>query len=380
MVTKLYKRNSHQEFLDFRTKVWQIQFGVLIAAACVGFPTTILYKIRVKLGDDPEYVNLVSNIDWATFYIFVAGIYKDFRKSVQNYYYFTFFLLAFGLVLEKQSINWLKNRMGCNFNRLQKFIELDLRMEAITKKWSVQVPKYDINAYKDHYLLHDFDTLKKQFRQSESEENDNATFVPYKVACRIRDFVTFSVKLAGRAPDLELSELDIELLNKMEKDKSSIDYESVPVLKNYKIEQLEKILKDAINRKYKISFLKGMQLAFETFILLILMVSVVLKANLFSLVYLLFIFKFLVSRGKTYLLVRMVSYMSVCFLAQYLLYLLNITDAISPADFPEQFQHYPKNSDSNDYNIKYALPFFFHFESFRDLKLSYLIGIGIEVD
>ena len=95
---------------------------------------------------------------------------------------------------------------------------------------------------------------------------------------------------------------------------SSVDYESVEVLKEYKIKQLEIILKDAIDRKYKISFLKGMQLAFESAILLILMISVVLKANIFSLIYLLFIFKFLISRGKTYLLVRMVSYMSICFL------------------------------------------------------------------
>jgi hypothetical protein len=118
MVTKQYKLNSHFEFLNFRTKVWNLQFVMLIVAACIGFPTTILYKVRVRLQDDPASASIVENIDWATFYIFFSGIYKDHRKSVQNYYYLTFFLLAFGLVLERQAINWLRNRMGCNFNRL----------------------------------------------------------------------------------------------------------------------------------------------------------------------------------------------------------------------------------------------------------------------
>jgi hypothetical protein len=32
---------------------------------------------------------------------------------------------------------------------------------------------------------------------------ENTDFIPYKVACRIRDFITFSVKLSARAPDLK---------------------------------------------------------------------------------------------------------------------------------------------------------------------------------
>jgi hypothetical protein len=36
-----------------------------------------------------------------------------------------------GLFIEKQAINWLTNRWGCTYNKLQKFIELDLRHEAI---------------------------------------------------------------------------------------------------------------------------------------------------------------------------------------------------------------------------------------------------------
>jgi hypothetical protein len=124
-------------------------------------------------------------------------------------------------------------------------------------------------------------------------------------------------------------------------------------------------------------------MALESFIILVLMTSVVLKANLFSLVYLVFIFKFLMSRGKTQLLVRMVSYMSICFMCQYLLYMLNLTDAISPAHFPEHFQHYPqsKDADGNEtFEIKYMIPLFFRMEFFRDLKLAYLVGVGVNKD
>lgn len=168
-------------------------------------------------------------------------------------------------------------------------------------------------------------------------------FVPYKVACRIRDFVTFSVKIAGRAPDLDLDEAQKEQLDTIETERAlfksdlksfKIDFECVPVLKKHKIKQLELILKEAIDQKYKISFLKGMQLVYENLILFVLIISVVLKANIFSLVYLLFILKFLMSRGKTHLLVKMVTYMSICFVLQYSLFLFNLTSAISPAPFP----------------------------------------------
>lgn len=36
-----------------------------------------------------------------------------------------------------------------------------------------------------------------------------------------------------------------------------IDYETVPVLKHHKISQLLQIIKEAVDRKYKISFYKG---------------------------------------------------------------------------------------------------------------------------
>ena len=103
----------------------------------------------------------------------------------------------------------------------------------------------------------------------------------------------------------------------------------------------EKILKQAIDTKYKISLSKGMQMVFESICLLVLMISITLKANIFSIVYLTFIFKYVFSKGKTELLVRMATYISICLSLQYLLFMLNLTTATSPAPFPAQFAGYP---------------------------------------
>ena len=89
--------------------------------------------------------------------------------------------------------------------------------------------------------------------------------------------------------------------------------ESVPVLKNYKLKQLENILVQNVNRKYKISFFKGCMFAIEGFILLLLMISVVLKANVFSIIYMFFIVKYLLGRAKAELLVRLNLMISVTF-------------------------------------------------------------------
>jgi hypothetical protein len=168
-------------------------------------------------SEDPsQYAGEIAAMDWLTFYSFFLGVFKDPRKVEQNQFYFTFAMIAFTLVLERQSINWLSNRKGLTYNRLQKFIELDLRVQAIKQKWPQQ-PKYDIDMYRDHYFFHDFDELKRRFEMSLGESNEerragkysrteNTDFIPYKVACRIRDFITFSVKLAGRCPDLKFKD------------------------------------------------------------------------------------------------------------------------------------------------------------------------------
>lgn len=72
----------------------------------------------------------------------------------------TFFFLVCCLVIEKQSINWLKNRNGCNHFNLQKYIELDLRVRAFKENWLNQRIEYDVDNYKKHYFHGDFDTIK----------------------------------------------------------------------------------------------------------------------------------------------------------------------------------------------------------------------------
>lgn len=76
--------------------------------------------------------------------------------------------------------------------------------------------------------------------------------------------------------------------------------------------------------------------------MLVLMVSVVLKSNIFSLIYLLFIFKYLMSRAKAELLVRLVLMISVTFAFQYLFYVMNLTSNSSPLPYPRQFRGYPE--------------------------------------
>jgi hypothetical protein len=128
----------------------------------------------------------------------------------------------------------------------------------------------------------------------------------------MREFITFSIKLNGRAPDLHIDEETKKILDKIDKAKlggnckndgkcaaCGYDLESIPLLKDYKLRRMHAYLKESVDRKYKISFFKGAQMAYESVILLVLMISVIMKANIFSIIYLLFIFKFLMSRAKT---------------------------------------------------------------------------------
>jgi len=111
---------------------------------------------------------------------------------------------------------------------------------------------------------------------------------------------------------------------KMIQDKD-VDYETVPVLKQHKINALLAILKEAVDRKYKISWYKGMQLFMESMIIFLLTISLVAKANIWSVVYLLFIFRFSCTRNKTNLMVRQCSYLCISLFLQYLLFFLNMT-------------------------------------------------------
>jgi hypothetical protein len=127
------------------------------------------------------------------------------------------------------------------------------------------------------------------------------------------------------------------------------------------------------------------------------MISIIMKANIFSIIYISFIFKYILSKGKCEILVRMTTYISICLSAQYLLYMLNLTHNTNPSPYPVQFTGYPMHdnkavTNTDKYIVKdsitgavvysqrFFIPFFFQFDMFHDMKLSYLIGIGIEKD
>ena len=106
--------------------------------------------------------------------------------------------MLFGLIFERQSINWLKNRFGCTYFKLQKFLELDNRREGLRYNWEIPNPTYDIENYRKHYFLNDFDDIKFKIEQNISEhkshEHDGnkvldeygrkplGDYVPYKIA------------------------------------------------------------------------------------------------------------------------------------------------------------------------------------------------------
>ena len=130
--------------------------------------------------------------------------------------------MTIGYIIERNAINWLTNRHGLTFNKLQKCIELDLRRKSITESWLVQPPKYSIDHYSSFYYGGDFLKLKARFNESleESEKkrkevahDEIRDYIPYKVAVRIREFITFSVKLAGRSPDLKIDNKTIQILD-----------------------------------------------------------------------------------------------------------------------------------------------------------------------
>jgi hypothetical protein len=162
---------------------------------CIGFPTSIFDSFRVKYNDIPETKNRIDN---ASFWLFFFGI---FRPSKESYFYVTYGMLIIGLVFERSAITWLTNRFGCTYFRLQKFIELDMRREAIRAKncWEFPNPEYNIERYRKHYFYTDFDILKRKF---ESISDGSPKFIPYKEAIRIRDTIKFSIMLDCGAPEI----------------------------------------------------------------------------------------------------------------------------------------------------------------------------------
>mmetsp|Transcript_21580 Transcript_21580/g.33240 ORF Transcript_21580/g.33240 Transcript_21580/m.33240 type:complete len:435 (-) Transcript_21580:108-1412(-) len=126
LITRRYKKESFQEFLRLRRKIWHFQFFALIVLICIGYPSEILYTLRerfekeydtdkVKYADNLSKIEKVDNI---SFWVFFSGLYKDGRHGYRKFYSVTFLALIIGLVLERQAINWLKNRFGCTHYKL----------------------------------------------------------------------------------------------------------------------------------------------------------------------------------------------------------------------------------------------------------------------
>jgi uncharacterized membrane protein YGL010W len=77
---------------------------------------------------DPIYHQMsIDKIDSITFYVFMVGIFKDERLEMEHFFYVPMLVMSLGLLAERKAINWLTNRHGLTYNKLQKCIELDLR-------------------------------------------------------------------------------------------------------------------------------------------------------------------------------------------------------------------------------------------------------------
>jgi hypothetical protein len=153
-LTKQHKTVAFYEFLSIKNTLWKTKLIVLVIACCIGFPSTLLSLLRNKLHyeDAVYHNNSIVVIDWWTFYIYMFGIYKDDREDVESYFYLTMFILTICLIIERQAINWLSNRYGLTFNRLQKCIELDLRKQSLgtesQPQWPICPPKYNPEYYR----------------------------------------------------------------------------------------------------------------------------------------------------------------------------------------------------------------------------------------
>jgi hypothetical protein len=166
--------------------------------------------------------------------------------------------------------------------------------------------------------MNDFDDIKHHIEMNLHENKDQlddfgrkpiGDFIPYKIANRFKNCIVFSVQSDCKAPDLNIDDVSREMLSHGEVE----DYEEVPLYRQYKSEQLRNNIRENVDFKYKISLFKGIQLFLESCIQFLLMFSIVMKANVYSLIYLIFIFRYIRTRTRTELLVKVNAYMSLIF-------------------------------------------------------------------
>ena len=208
-------------------------------------------------------------------------------------------------------------------------------------------------------IIKDISSIKKELKRFKAEEKE-----------------------LQKAKEIHTQKLEqIEKERERERENKPVpEYEEIEVLKNHKISMLEQILKQAVETKYKISFVKGSILVFKCLIFFFLLVSIAIKANIFSILYLLFAIMFMMlSKYQTRVLVFITPYICLCLSIQYLMFMLNLTQATSPQLFPDQFKNYPFGKMQNyGKNQLYPIPIFLHNPKYQDLKFGYFLGIGID--
>ena len=132
------------------------------------------------------------------------------------------------------------------------------------------------------------------------------------------------MQLSIRDPALNLNDADKGILDELDEkriDQSSkkdykepgYDFREIKKVKEFKLMRLERLIKNAVDLKYKISLGKGARIFFETFIMLGFMFTLVMKANIFSIIYLVFVIKYLTStENKIRILIRFNTYLCCC--------------------------------------------------------------------
>ena len=107
------------------------------------------------------------------------------------------------------------------------------------------------------------------------------------------------------------------------------------------------------------------------------MLAILIKSNVYSLIYLMYVIRYMISTSKLYLLIRLVRAISLVMTIQYTLYVTNMISHLSPISMPEQFSDYPIVHHDEKYTGPYAIPVLYKYSYFKDLKFAYLIGLPV---
>lgn len=150
LVSKKYQRAAHYSFGKIRKTVWKCQLFLLVIVCILGYPTSLLATEREKYAKKPHKGSddKLDKIDRVIFWLWYAGIWKDPRSDVMWSFYGVVICISICLLIERMLITWLYTRNGCTYNRFQKYIEMEIRLENFLNS---QPPKYHPERYRNHY-------------------------------------------------------------------------------------------------------------------------------------------------------------------------------------------------------------------------------------